>query len=260
MTGVADRLHHVLPGGQVGRLCPDVELFHHTFVQPLFAQRQRHIVDMFAVHHRDDVLHVHVAEQGDLVLHLLGDLPLGAAEQDVRLDADLAQFHDRMLGRLGLQLASRADVGHQGDVDVEGVAGSPVEAELADGLQEGERLDVTHGSAHFDDGHIGALGILDDLALHLVGDVRDYLHRAAQVIPSALLVDDGKVHLAGGEVALLGEAGIGETLVMPQVQVGFGAIVGDEDLPMLERRHGSRVNVNVGVQLLQRNPQTTRFQ
>jgi hypothetical protein len=32
-------------------------------------------------------------------------MAVGAAQQDVGLDADLAQFLDRVLGRLGLQLA-----------------------------------------------------------------------------------------------------------------------------------------------------------
>jgi hypothetical protein len=35
------------------------------------------------------------------------DGPVGAAQQDVGLDADRAQLLDRMLGRLGLELAGR---------------------------------------------------------------------------------------------------------------------------------------------------------
>jgi hypothetical protein len=34
-----------------------------------------------------------------------------------------------------------------------------------------------------------------------------------------------------------------------KVEVGFGAVVGDEDLAVLERGHGARIDVEVGVQL-----------
>ena len=61
---------------------------------------------------------------------------VGAAQQDVGLDADRAQLLDRMLGRLGLQLAGRRDVGHQRQVDEDGVAARQVVAELADRLEE----------------------------------------------------------------------------------------------------------------------------
>ena len=63
-----------------------------------------------------------VAEQRDLALLVLGDRPVGAAQQDVRLDADRAQLLDRVLGRLGLQLAGRLDERQQGQMDVDGVA------------------------------------------------------------------------------------------------------------------------------------------
>ncbi|GAA2580598.1 hypothetical protein GCM10010411_11430 [Actinomadura fulvescens] len=37
---------------------------------------------------------------------------------------------------------------------------------------------------------------------------------------------------------------------MADVEVGLGPVVGDEDLPVLERVHGAGVDVEVGVQLL----------
>jgi hypothetical protein len=47
----------------------------------------------------------HIAEQPELAPLLARDRAVGAAEQDVGLDADRAQLGDRMLGRLGLELA-----------------------------------------------------------------------------------------------------------------------------------------------------------
>ena len=82
---------------------------------------------------------------------------VGAAEEDVGLDADLAQLLDRVLRRLGLQLAGGLDVRHEREVDVEGVAAAGLLAELADRLEEGERLDVADGAADLDDGDVDVL-------------------------------------------------------------------------------------------------------
>ena len=43
----------------------------------------------------------------------------------------------------------------------------------------------------------------------------------------------------------------GEPLVVSEVEVGLGAVVGDEHLAVLERAHRARVDVDVGVELLQ---------
>ena len=74
----------------------------------------------------------------------------------------------------------------------------------------------------------------------LVGDVRDHLHRAAQVVAAALLADDRVVDLAGGEVVLLAHPRRQEALVVAEVEVGLGAVVGDEHLAVLERAHRAR--------------------
>ena len=67
---------------------------------------------------------------------------LGAADQEVGLDADLAQLADRLLGRLGLQLAAGAQEGHQREVDEDAVLRPDLEGELADRLEERQALDV----------------------------------------------------------------------------------------------------------------------
>ena len=107
---------------------------------------------------------------------------IGAAEQRVGLDADLAQLLDRVLGRLGLDLARRGDVGHQRQVDVADVVAAELQAHLPDRLEERQRLDVAHRAADLDDRHLGVAGAALDEGLDLVGDVRDDLHRAAEVV------------------------------------------------------------------------------
>ena len=63
------------------------------------------------------------------------------------------------------------------------------------------------------------------------------------------------VDLAGGDVRLAGQVPVEEPLVVPDVEVGLGAVLGDEDLAVLERVHRARVDVEVGVELLHHHPQ-----
>ena len=79
-----------------------------------------------------------------------------------------------------------------------------------------------------------------DPRLDLVGDVRDDLHGVAEVLAAALLGDDRRVDLAGGDVGEPAQVAVEEALVVAEVEVGLGAVVGDEDLAVLERVHRAR--------------------
>ena len=127
------------------------------------------------------------------------------------------------------------------------------DAHLPDRLEKRQRFDVAHRAADLDDGDFG-LGAVDDgaggdPALDLVGDVRDDLHRAAEVVAAALLADHALVDLAGREIVAPAHPDVGEALVVAEVEVGLGAVFGDEDLAVLERTHRSRIDVDVRVEL-----------
>ena len=156
-----------------------------------------------------------------------------------------------MLGGLGLELAGGGQGGQQRHVDVEHVLAADVLAHLADGLEERQRLDVADGAADLDDDDVGGAVArhAPDALLDLVGDVRDDLDGAAEVVAAALLGDDRLVDAPGGDVGQLGQVLVDEALVVAQVEVGLGAVVGDEDLAVLERRHRARVHVDVRVEL-----------
>ena len=47
---------------------------------------------------------------------------------------------------------------------------------------------------------------------------------------------------------------------MAQIEVGLGAIVGDVDLAMLERAHGARVQVQIGIELAHPDAIAARLQ
>ena len=184
-----------------------------------------------------------------------------AADDGVGLDADLAQRGDRVLGGLGLQLAGRSDVGHQRDVQEEDVAAADVVTHLAGRLEERQRLDVADGATDLGDHHVDARPAHgEDPVLDLVGDVRDHLHRVAEVLAATLLGDHARVDLAGRDVRDLAEVGVEETLVVTDVEVGLGAVVGHEDLAVLERVHRPGVDVQIGVELLHGDAQTACLQ
>ena len=145
---------------------------------------------------------------------------------------------------------------------VEHVVAADVLAELADRLEEGQALDVAHGAADLGDEHVDLELLRQSVhaALDLVGDVRDDLHRAAEEVAAAFLLDDGVVDAAGGHVGVALHELVDEALVVAQVEVGLGAVLGDEDLPVLEGAHGARVDVDVGVELLVGDLQAARLE
>ncbi len=53
----------------------------------------------------------------------------------------------------------------------------------------------------------------------------------------------------GGDVVGLLRRHAGEALVVAEVEVGLGAVVGDEHLAVLIRAHGAGIDVEIGVEL-----------
>ena len=255
-----EAIHHPIPFRQIGLGNIEMELAHHQFVEALSMEQTRDAVDVVGVDGRDDRLLRHIGEERDLAPLLVRQQGRGAAQQDVGLDADGAQLLDRVLGRLGLDLAGGADVRHQGQMHEQRVLRPLLHPHLTDGLQERQRLDVAHGAADLDHGDVGALGAEPDAGLDLVGDVRDDLHRAPEIVAPALLADHALVDLAGGEVVVTPHACTQEAFVVAQIQVGLGAVVGDIDLAVLEGAHGARIDVDVGIELDHGDAQTARLQ
>ncbi|MNQ48179.1 hypothetical protein D3C85_620460 [compost metagenome] len=260
MLGMQLGVDHAVPLGQVGRLALQREALDDDVVQALGVEDARNLVDGVGVRQADHRTLFDVGEQGDLAPrgHVDGDFR--TADQHVRLQADGAQLLDRVLGRLGLGLAGGGDVRHQGQVHQHRALGADFDAQLADRLEERLRLDVADGTADFHQGDVGIAGALDDAALDLVGDMRNHLHGGAQVVAAALLAQHVLVDPAGGEVVVLGHPRADEALVVAQVEVGFRAVMGDEHFTMLERTHGARIDVDVGVEFQHGDLQPPRLQ
>ncbi len=239
----------------------EAELLQDDPVEPLGGEHERHLVDRLHVLGGDHRLLGHVAEEGELGLQVLGQEAVGAAQQDARRDADRAQLAHAVLHRLGLELVGGRDVGHERQVHEDRVLAAGVLAELPHRLEEGQALDVADRAADLDDHHVGVRVTraparhLADRGLDLVGDVRDHLHRAAEVVAAPLARDHVAVDLAGGDVRGLRGDAAREALVVAEVEVGLGAVLRDVDLAVLVGAHGAGVDVDVRVALHHRHPE-----
>ena len=121
--------------------------------------------------------------------------------------------------------------------------------ELTNRLEEREGLDVADGAADLDDDDIVLGRHAAHRGLDLIRDVRNHLHRRAEVLAAALFRDDVLVDAAGGDVVRLRERPVDEALVVAEIEIGLGAVVGDEHFAVLERRHRARIDVDVRIEL-----------
>ena len=145
-------------------------------------------------------------------------------------------------------------------MDVERVMTRQLVAELADRLQERQALDVADRPADLDQHEIETVIPLADEVLDGVGDVGNDLDGRAEIVAAAFLGEDLLVDAAGGDVVLARRRPAGEAFVVTEVEVGLGAVVGDEHLAVLIRRHRPGVDVKIGVELAQPHLVAARLQ
>ena len=145
-------------------------------------------------------------------------------------------------------------------MNVERVVAADVLTELTDGLEEGQALDVADRAADFDEHDVGVPRHAADRVLDFIGDVRDHLHRAAEIIAAAFLLNDALVNLARRPVRVLRRDGVRESLVVTEIEVRLGAVVGDVHLAVLIRAHRARIDVDVRVELLHRHGVAVAFE
>ncbi len=229
----------------------DAKVFESEGVYAFCREVERDFIDARDVAGGDDGGLFDVAEEGDFAAHLAGNGAVGAAEQNVGLDADREHLFNGVLGGLGLQLLRGGDPGDERDVDEDGVVAAQVLSHLPDRFEEGQRLDIADRAADLDDGDLSLRGDLAHGVLDLIGDVGDDLDGLAEVVAAPFLGDDLLVDASGGEVVVAGQLGVGEALVVAEIEVGLRAVVGDEDLAVLKGRHGAGIDVEVGVKLHQ---------
>jgi len=219
-------------------------------------------IDVADVGAGDDGAWIDVGEERNLVADVARELLVRAADDHVGMDTDAPQLVHGVLRRLRLQLAGGLDEGDERDMDVHHILRPHLPAELPERLEERERLDIADGAADLGDDDVGGgrLGCAADARLDLVCDVRDDLHGRAQELALALLAQDGLPDGACAVRRVARRVLVDESLVVPDVEVGLGAVLGDEDLAVLERAHRPGIDVQVRVELLELHAQATRFE
>jgi hypothetical protein len=136
-------------------------------------------------------------------------------------------------------------------MDAEAVA-SEFPTKLAYGLKERGGLDVAHSSPDLGDNKIELTLHAErfDIALDLIGNVRNNLYGFAQIVAAPLFLYHALIDPSGGNIIPFGGLYVEETLVVSQVEVGFIPVHSNIAFAMLIGVKGSGVDINIGVELL----------
>ena len=141
----------VVPLGQVGfSLTAEAGLFQNDVVEALLVHLEGHFIDGGHVQRLYYGVGAHVAELSHLLQHSRWQRVLGAQHQNVGLDTLLLQQLDAMLGRLGLELLSSADIGDIGQMDANATF-AQFPTQLPYRLDKRQGLDIAHGTTNLGD-------------------------------------------------------------------------------------------------------------
>ena len=133
--------------------------------------------------------------------------------------------------------------------------------ELADGLQERLAFNVSDRTADFNNGNMRFIRgkVAVETVFNLICNMRDDLDCAAAEISAAFFLQDGPVDFPSGDIGILGQAFVDEAFVVAQIQICFGAVVGDKDFTVLDRVHCPRVNIDIWIKFLHGDFVSARF-
>ena len=185
-----------------------------------------------------------------------------ARDQHLRLQTDLAQLRHALLRRLRFQFAGGFDVRHERDVHVHHVLRADFENELPDRFEKWQAFDVAGRSTDLrdDDVVFALVGKFANAVFDYVGDMRNHLHGLAEIIAAPLFQDHALVNLTAGEIVVPREDAVGEALVMAKIEIGLRAVVQHVNFAVLKRIHRPRIDIEIGIELLEHNAQTAQLE
>ena len=125
----------------------------------------------------------------------------------------------------------------------------------------GSPLNVADRSAdfHHHDISLALLGGPRDGILDGIGDVGNHLNGAAEEIATTFLCEHVGINLSRGDGTELAHRLVDEALVVAEIQIGLRSVISNEHFPVLERAHGSRIHVQVRIQLLHKHLEPAGF-
>ena len=124
--------------------------------------------------------------------------------------------------------------------------------ELADGLKKRLALNISDRAADFNNGNLCFIAgvIAVETVLNLICNMRDDLNRAAAVIAAPFFVKDGPVNLSSRDIGIFVQTLVNKTFIMSKIKICLCAVVRDKHLSVLNRIHGTRVDIDIGVKFL----------
>ena len=135
-----------------------VKQVQNDLVHALFGKHQRNLVDRMHIFGGDDRFRTSTSQNSAIFSFIsCGRGAFGAAQQNIGLNTDGAQFFDAVLRRLGFQFLRGGDPGHQRQMNEQRVLAAFLMAHLADGFDKWQRFNIAHCSADLDNGdiHVG---------------------------------------------------------------------------------------------------------
>ena len=116
-------------------------------------------------------------------------------------------------------------------------------------------LNVANSSTDFSNNEIIMVFLSEQLnvALNLVGNMRHDLNGLSQIISPSLLIDNSLINTSCSQRVRLSGLNTSKALIVTKVKVGFHTVHGNITLTMFIRVKSSRVDVDVGVELLNGN-------
>ena len=257
-----ERVEHFVPTVQFGGFrFGEAEAVDDHLVELGVGQGERHFVNReIGVPFFDDALARNVAEERDFGAFFLRDRLFRAADDEVRLNPDLAQTFDGVLRRFRFQFARRFQIRDKRQVDVNAVFLPDFEPELTNRFEEREAFDVADRSADFRNDDVDVVpGQARDAGFQFVRNVRDDLHRLAAILAAFFLFANALVNFAGRPAAVLRKRAVREAFVVPEVEVGFAPVVEDVRFAVFLRTQEPREDVQIRVELLHTNRKTATF-
>ena len=261
-AAAADIFHHLFPVCQIRLPGFQSQFPAHDGRQIRLFQHQRRFIQHRKGDVFNDAVRLYVAEQADFLENGRLQGFVTAQNNNVGVNAHTPQFLDGMLGGFGFVLVRAPEERHQGHMDEQAVLPAHFQGNLPHCFQEGLGLDVTDGTPDFRNHHIG-IGLLShpvDKILDFVGNMGNHLDSRAQILSPTLLIQHIPVNLAGGQVGILVQIFVDKPLIVAQIQIRLRTVLGNVDLSVLIRAHGTRVDVDIRVQLLGGNFQPPGLQ
>ena len=136
-------------------------------------------------------------------------------------------------------------------MNVDGIFFTHIRSELAYCFQKRQTFNIADRTADFHNDDINTIRRQFDACFNLIGDMRNHLDGSPQIITPPFFGNDRVVNLARGEIIVATQMRMGKSFIVPKVQISFGAIIGHKDFAMLKWVHGSGIDIDIGIQLLE---------